>query len=67
LKKKGGAVIGDEAVELAEVQAGIAKMKAPRQLGWQVLVTRIEPHQIGPSVKPTTHVPDEGSVVCRKP
>jgi hypothetical protein len=53
-------------LELAEVQAGIAKMKVPRQLGWQVLVTRIEPHQIGPSDKPTTHMSDEGSVLYRK-
>jgi hypothetical protein len=35
-------------LELAEVRAGIAKMKAPRQLGWQVLVMGIEPHHIGP-------------------
>jgi hypothetical protein len=48
LESKGGAVIGDEAVgALLRFAAGIAKMKVPRRLGWQVRVIPSEPHRIG--------------------
>jgi hypothetical protein len=41
-------VIGDGAVgALLRFAAGIAKMKVPRRLGWQVRVIPSEPHRIG--------------------
>lgn len=50
MEEKGGAVIGDGAVAaLLRFAAGIAKMRAPRRLGWQVRVTPSEPHSIGHS------------------